>query len=134
VTSNRRTGPSTVNAFANYAGDRSIGSVDRQGGAVWYFAPEQRAAFSFPSFGETGTSGRNGFRGPSFFNIDFSLVKNFGLPWEGHRVQFRAEMYNAFNTANFAVPGVNIALQTFGRISATVGEARVMQMALRYDF
>lgn len=134
VTSNRRTGPSTVNAFANYTGDRTIGSVDRQGGGVWYFTPEQRAAFSFPSFGEIGTSGRNAFRGPSFFNLDLSMVKSFGLPWEGHRVQFRAEMYNAFNHANFAVPGLNAALQTFGRISATVGEARVMQMALRYDF
>jgi hypothetical protein len=134
VTSNRRTGPSSVNAFANYSGDRNIGALDRTGGAVWFFTPEQRAAFTFPAFGETGTSGRNGFRGPSFFNFDLSLVKRFGLPWEGHSVQFRAEMYNAFNSVNFAVPGNNMALPTFGRVSATVGEARVMQVALRYDF
>jgi hypothetical protein len=134
VSSNRRTGPSTQSAFADYTGDRSIGAVERLGGAIWYFSTEQRAAFNFPSFGQTGTSGRNGFRGPGFFNTDLSIVKRFGLPWEGHRVTFRAEMYNAFNTVNFAVPGVNLTLASFGRISATIGDARVAQMALRYDF
>jgi hypothetical protein len=43
-------------------------------------------------------------------------------------------MYNAFNTVNFAVPGVNLTLASFGRISGTIGDARVAQMALRYDF
>lgn len=44
-------------------------------------------------------------------------------------------MYNTFNNSNFGNPGASVVTpQSFGRISATVGNARIMQMALRYDF
>lgn len=134
VTSGRRTGPSTSNTWANYSGDRGIGSLNKTSGVVW-FSPEQVAQLTFPAAGTIGTSGRNGFRGPGYFNIDLSLVKRFAMPWEGHFVNFRAEFYNLTNHANFANPGASVATpQTLGRISATVGSARIMQMALRYDF
>ena len=134
VSSQRRTGPSTSNTWANYSGDRNIGEIKRLGNGVTFWDPALASQFTFPAAGEFGTSGRNTFRGPRYFNTDLSIVKTFTL-FDTHRVNFRAEMYNAFNNANFGAPGTNILNgATFGRVSAIVGMARVAQMALRYDF
>jgi len=44
-------------------------------------------------------------------------------------------MYNTFNNPNFGLPGANITTpQAVGRISSIVGNARIIQAALRYDF
>ena len=56
-----------------------------------------------PAFGTFGTMGRNLFRGPSFNNLDFSIVKNTHLG-ERVNVQFRAEFFNAFNHPHLANP------------------------------
>jgi hypothetical protein len=136
VSSTRRTGGANVNTWANYSGDRNIGSIERKGDGVYYWPTGTISAFSFPGAGEFGTSGRNTFRGPRFFNNDFSIVKRFGVPYlETHKITFRAELYNAFNNANFGLPGTSLLLPaTFGKVSAIVGNARIAQMALRYDF
>jgi hypothetical protein len=139
ASSGRRTAPSSSNTWINYSGSRNIGALERRGDGVYFFTPSQvselTASASFPLAGEIGTSGRNSFRGPRFFNTDLSLVKRFHMPWERHYVNFRAEIYNFFNNPNFGQPGFSIATpQTFGRISSTVGNARIWQMALRYDF
>lgn len=140
MSSGRLTGPSTSNTFINYSGDRTIGSVDRRGNGVYFFTNEEVAALTassaFPLAGEIGTSGRNAFRGPRFFNADVSILKRFAMPWsEEHRVTFRWEMYNMFNNVNFGAPGSTITTpQNVGRISGTVGQPRIMQAALRYDF
>ena len=139
VTSGRRTLGSTLNTYANYNGDRTIGEVIKQGNGVQYFSPEEVARFSFPGPGEVGNTGRNAFRGPGFFNTDLSIVKRIAVT-ERMRFTYRAEMYNALNKANFAVPGASIVTPTsFGRISSVVNTssgtgARVAQMALRFDF
>jgi len=134
VGSGRRTAGSTSGTWANYSGDRNIGTVYRDN-AIFWFTPAQAAQFTFPGPGEIGTSGRNAFRGPGFFNMDVSIVKNFPLWWERHRVSVRAELYNMWNNVNFANPGASVATpQTLGRISTTVGNPRIAQIALRYDF
>ncbi|BDC51478.1 hypothetical protein F183_A37940 [Bryobacterales bacterium F-183] len=83
--------------------------------------------------GTTGT--RAMFTGPSMSNFDLSLSKYFSVPkLEGHRVQFRAEAFNAFNNVNFTSPSLNLsAPSTFGQLSGVM-QARVMQFALRYEF
>jgi hypothetical protein len=134
VSSGRETGASLNNTWANYTGSRNIGSVSLQGGGVYYFTPAQIANFSFPAAGDIGNSGRNAFRGPRYFNIDLSLVKRFAIT-EKHSLVFRAEAYNLLNNVNFANPNLNISVPgTFGKISSVVGNARFMQMALRYEF
>lgn len=139
VTSARRTVGSSLNSYANYSGDRTIGSVQRVGNGVVFFTPEEVARFTFPGAGEIGNSGRNSFRGPGFFSTDLSIVKRIPVN-ERLRFTFRAEMYNALNRANFAVPGNSIVTtSSMGRISSTVNAntgtgARVAQMALRMDF
>ncbi|HEX7958690.1 MAG TPA: hypothetical protein VF493_02150, partial [Terriglobales bacterium] len=136
-----------LNTWANYSGDHHIGGIHYQpDGSVFYFTPEQIAAFSFPAPGSIGNSGRNTFRGPRFFNVDMSLVKKFRLT-ERHVVTFRAEAYNLLNNPNFSVPLTSSAANTnfnltntatFSKLSQTVGAqgtgARTMQLTLRYDF
>ncbi len=52
-----------------------------------------------------GNVGRNAFRGPSFKNFDWSIVKNTRL---GERVtmQLRADFFNVFNHPNFTNPSL----------------------------
>src|SRR6185295_14654451 len=62
------------------------------------------AAFSVPDAGSFGNSMRNGLTGPGLSQIDLTLSKKFRLA-EGKNVEFRSEVYNIFNRANFANPG-----------------------------
>ncbi len=120
--------------WANYTGSRNIGGVERQGNGVWYLTSEEAGRFTFPAAGETGTSGRNTFRGPRYFNTDLSIVKRFRI-YEDHRVTFRAEGYNLFNNPNFSNPSVALTSPaSFGKVGAMVGGPRIFQLALRYDF
>ncbi|MCX6619636.1 MAG: TonB-dependent receptor [Acidobacteria bacterium] len=54
-----------------------------------------------------GNAGQGILRGPSFHNLDFSLFKNFQVR-ERMRVQFRAEMFNIFNSPNFNLPNASL--------------------------
>lgn len=91
---------------------------------------------------DPGAVGTRGIvRGPGFINNDMSLSKYFRLHGENHRLQLRAEAFNAFNHVNFGNPtttgGLSTALpNTFGEITsyATGAAPRVMQFALRYEF
>ncbi len=135
IVTGRRTVGSPISMYANYTGDRtSTGSVDVRGNGVFYFTDEEKAKFSFPGAGEYGTSGRNAFRGPRYFNTDISIVKRIPLT-EQFRLTYRAEMYNAFNNVMFSNPSVTsiVTPATLGRISGT-NPQRIMQMALRFDF
>jgi hypothetical protein len=53
-----------------------------------------------------GNAGRNSIVGPSLTNLDVSAVKNFGVKKisEAFNVQFRAEIFNVLNHANFGPP------------------------------
>jgi hypothetical protein len=82
--------------------------------------------------GSTGT--RAIVRLPGLTNFDFSFSKSFAMPWEGHRLQFRAEMFNAFNHVNFYDPVLDInSTSTFGQFQKDIGP-RVVQASLRYAF
>ncbi len=134
VSSGRATGPGTASAWANISGDRNVGQLERRGDGVFLFTAADKDRFTFPDAGTIGTSGRNSFRGPRFFNMDTTLSKRFRVT-EKSAVTFRAEAYNMFNNANFGTPGITMATPTaLGKFSATIGGARVVQMALRFDF
>jgi hypothetical protein len=67
-------------------------------------------------------------------NFDIAIAKSFPLPWEGHRIQFRAEAYNAFNNVNFIAPSLALSNPgVFGEYQNTM-PPREMQFALRYEF
>jgi hypothetical protein len=89
--------------------------------------------FRFPRHGEIGS--RNVLRGPSFWNLDTAVMKNFKMPWsESHVLQIRWESFNAFNHHAFGLPAANLIGATFGQITTSATTPREMQFALRYSF
>jgi Carboxypeptidase regulatory-like domain len=62
---------------------------------------------------------RNQYRGPSLFNINLGLTKNFKL---GERVTFGvgANFYNLLNHPNFQTPDWGLGSPTFGQIIGTI--------------
>jgi len=117
------------------SGSVPTGSInDASDGSIQYFADPDaaKALFRNPHNGEIGQ--RNNLRGPSFWNVDLGLAKNFKLPWEGQRIQLRADAFNAFNHNAFNLPNANINSLTFGQITSSASAPREFQFALRYDF
>ena len=57
-----------------------------------------------PAYGSYGTSGINPFRGPAFYNWDFSITKDTKFLSERMDAQFRAEFFNIINHPNVANP------------------------------
>jgi hypothetical protein len=81
---------------------------------------------------------RNVLRGPGYASLDAGLHKNFRLWSERTRLQFRATVFNAFNSVNFSDLGISLdptAPATFGQIASTAsGRGREMEFALRFEF
>ena len=71
------------------------------------------AAFATPLPGQFGDLARNALRGPSFTQFDLVFNKRFRIT-ESSNIEFRTEIFNIFNKANFAVPSttLNNALPT----------------------
>jgi len=107
--------------------------------------------FAIPQPGQNG-AGRNIFTAPGYWNVDLGIQKNFSLT-ERFKLQFRTEMFNAFNHPNFdnprdaSVGSPSFRSTLFGQTCcATVappstqtviqtGEAaRVIQLALKLSF
>jgi hypothetical protein len=97
--------------------------------------------FRLPAVGTLGNAGKYLLRGPGINNWDLSLVKNFPIR-EPLRLQFRAELYNAFNhtqfsglntTAPFDAAGNFITTSTFGQVTAA-RTPRQIQFAVRFTF
>lgn len=74
--------------------------------------------------------------GPGQANLDLALSKDVQLNWpmEKNAVQFRAEFFNALNHPQFANPDSNFSSPTFGVISSTSVNPRVIQLALKFLF
>ncbi len=82
-----------------------------------------------------GNSGVGIILGPGNFNWDISIVKTFRIT-ERQQVIFRTEFFNAFNHAQFSNPiGTAISTpSTFGEITTTSVNPRILQFALKYYF
>jgi len=98
--------------------------------------PFNPCAFAAAPAGFLGTANRVPVFGPGFVNSDFSVVKHFALPWENAGLDFRAEMFNLFNHAQFAMPvnDRNLAGAGFGSVTNTVNNPRLVQFALKLTF
>ena len=71
------------------------------------------AAFAIPAAGTFGNLSRNALKGPNFTQFDLILNRRFRIS-ETTNVEFRTEIFNVFNQANFANPAstLNVALPT----------------------
>jgi hypothetical protein len=62
--------------------------------------------------------GRNRFRGPSYFNTDFAIMKNTKIPgWENGVLGIGLQFFNFFNHPNFGFPDIVSSDPIFGQIS-----------------
>ncbi len=81
-----------------------------------------------------GTSGRNLLRGPGQRNVDFSVIKRFPFV-EKTNLEFRSELFNVFNFANFNNPNNNVLVpSTLGVINSSSAGPRVIQFALKLNY
>lgn len=71
------------------------------------------AAFAIPAAGTFGNLTRNALKGPNFRQFDLILNRRFRFN-ETTSLEFRTEVFNVFNQANFANPAstLNVALPT----------------------
>jgi hypothetical protein len=71
------------------------------------------AAFAIPAPGTFGNLARNALRGPNFWQADLIFNKRIPIS-ETVKLEFRTEIFNLFNRANFALPSstLNVALPT----------------------
>jgi hypothetical protein len=75
--------------------------------------------------------------GPGQFNWDISLTKTtkVGGIREDGALEFRSEFFNAFNHPQFSNPGtVDASKATFGQITSTSVNPRLIQFGLKYSF
>jgi hypothetical protein len=82
-----------------------------------------------------GNLGRNVLRGFWQRRVDLSLAKSF--PLGGVRnIEVRWDIFNVFNTVNYALPNnvIGGATTDFGKITDSVGGPRVMQLGARVRF
>ena len=85
------------------------------------------------TIGTLGNARRRFFSGPGLNNWDVALLKDT-LIKEGMNLEFRAELFNAFNHAQFGQPDGNVDdLGSFGVIH-TANPARIMQLSLKLLF
>lgn len=96
---------------------------------LWFLA----SAYAYPALYTFGSAGRNTIRGPGIATVNWSLFKNFTIR-EDYRLQFRWEVFNAFNRTNLANPENNFDSGRAGKIFGLFEPMRNMQFALRFQF
>ena len=88
--------------------------------------------FTKEAIGQLGNSSRRFFNSPGWNNWDIALEKNLAVT-ESKSFQFRAELFNAWNHAQFQSPSGNILSSTFGFVTAA-NPARIGQLGIKFLF
>jgi hypothetical protein len=101
-------------------GDRSI--------KHWF----NTAAFSVPTAGSYGNSGRNTIIGPGSWLMSLVLSKNIPLR-DSMGIELRAEADNVLNHANYSGLDTVVNSPTFGQVTS-VSSMRKMILSMRYRF
>jgi Carboxypeptidase regulatory-like domain/TonB dependent receptor len=137
--------PSAVATSGGFAADANIVGNQYAGAKTvshWLNA----SAFANPPIYDGNPNDDQGFaplgptqnqsRGPSFFNIDSSVSKNFGIKGESTYLQFRAEAFNLLNHPQFSNPGnlLYTSPNSFASITSLRNATRILQLALKLYF
>ena len=131
--------PFTVNLGRDWANigsgpaQRPDATCDPNAGAAR--TPQQwfnTSCFALPAPLTFGNAPRNSVLAPGYADVDAGLQKDVALP-NGARLQFRWEIFNLLNHANFDVPNRTAFTQNFGRIFSAF-PARQMQLGVKVLF
>jgi len=120
--------------------DMDIDMPDYNGQPIQFFNPRASAVhqymsssqFSTPDLGLLGTSNRRFFHGPGLNNWDLALHKMTRVS-ERTSLEFRAELFNAFNHAQFINPVGDFNSSAFGEVTSA-RNPRIGQFALKFNF
>jgi len=119
-----------VRPFANpnFIGNSILGTPTKWFNPAAFLQPP-------PNSGFWGNLSRNNLTGPGLATWDFSTIKNTTLH-ERLSLQFRAEIFNLLNRANFNTPNLIVFTPsglsgTAGAINSTSTTARQVQFALK---
>jgi hypothetical protein len=88
--------------------------------------------FSGEELGVPGNASRRFFHGPGLNNWDLSLHKSTRIS-ERLSAEFRAELFNAFNHAQFGNPTGSVTSGSFGNVTGA-RDPRIGQLALKFVF
>jgi hypothetical protein len=91
------------------------------------------ASFAAPAPGTYGNHRNNSIEGPGFWTADvaFSRLVSFAAT---RQLELRVEIFNLFNNFNWGNPVTNFDAGTFGRITSSAGEPRIMQFGIKTGF
>jgi hypothetical protein len=96
-------------------------------------------AFILPPAREYGTVPRNSLRGPDLRVVDLSIFKNQKIG--ARNLQFRVEIFNLLNRANFATPNSGALFNADGtpipgasQITRTTTTSRQLQLGVKFVF
>jgi hypothetical protein len=104
--------------------------ISHRSAAKWF----NTANYVAPALYTFGTTGRNSILGPSFWNLDMSLFRQFPVG-EGRKFEFRAEAFNLFNHVDLGQPNADLnSGSAFGTINGTASTARQLQLAGKFIF
>lgn len=144
-------------AIFNANGIKGTGSgvtpvLNSRNQVVGYLANNGSAQYIQAGRGTIATAGANTLRSPGINNFDISIFKDFVVR-EGMRIQFRAEMFNAFNHEQLTVGNgsvidpdnvgqanatnlsyANVASPTFNNARIYSGRPRAIQFGLKIIF
>lgn len=84
-----------------------------------------------------GNMSRDPGRSPIYNNLNIAFNKRFDTPVETLKVEFRGELYNAFNHTNFTTPGGGIGTSANGLTGGTITntfDPRIAQFGLKVLF
>ena len=100
----------------NLNGEQNV--VGDIGPGKQYFDP---SVYTAPAANTFGNMSRNtGPRGPSYINLDMSLVKRVKVNGRVN-LELRADAFNATNTPHFGNPGRDFGTASFGQVTSTLG-------------
>ena len=111
----------------NLTGEAEPGFGEAGPDEQWY----DPAIFSQPG-NAWGNTGRNQFRGPGNWNLDFSLFR--AIPFGHYRVEIRAESQNVLNHAQWGNPVTGFTDLNFMRIRTLARPPRTIQLGVRFQF
>jgi hypothetical protein len=113
---------------------RNQGSLVLESGRNFWFDAADRALFSMPAPGSIGSTGRNFFLAPRYFQWDASLSKKFRIT-ETVNFDLRFDARNVLNHPSFDNPTAVITNSLFGRINDSVtNNARRIQLSGKINF
>ncbi len=99
---------------------------------AWLTGAIPKSDFAVPTFGMEGNEKSNAFRGPNFFETNINLYKDTHIT-ERFNFQFRFEVFNLFNRANYTNVDTNFPDGNFGQATAS-HEPRFWQLGGKLSF